>query len=388
MQHRIFTRRLILLSAMPVMAFAQAQLSTTTGISSTESPGVFTGTQLNQPNQFVVGNGTPAQIWSGASKFTDAVTAVATIPSGSSVYQSNAVNGYSDNYSTATAGVAGYFTARCSVAGSLCWGINPQVTDRNDSGALNNVVMYGQETDVDVVNSDTAVSGLAIVGNFFAQPKSAWAIRVTAPQPANRWKVGYETADGAIVPGGSGISLGATDTTANSYSQILGLVGIDSGGVHRLAYLQASPSGAMDYSATPGTFHGFYGAPVALNVLAASTSNAACLNGSTWNGLYLISLCSSLRKYKSDIEPIASGLDETMKLTPVSYVSKTNGNHEVGFVAEDVEKVDKRLATYNQGELTGVQYDHMVALLTKAIQEQQAQIEDLKREIRELKAAK
>ena len=75
-----------------------------------------------------------------------------------------------------------------------------------------------------------------------------------------------------------------------------------------------------------------------------------------------------------------------MKLTPVDYLSKTNGNREIGFVAEDVEKVDKRLSSYDRGDLIGVQYDHMVALLTKAVQEQQVQIKELQQQLRELEA--
>ena len=65
-----------------------------------------------------------------------------------------------------------------------------------------------------------------------------------------------------------------------------------------------------------------------------------------------------------------------MKLKPVEYVSKTSSRKEIGFIAEDVEKLDRRNSTYDKdGALAGVQYDHMVALLTKAIQQQQQQIE-------------
>jgi hypothetical protein len=76
-------------------------------------------------------------------------------------------------------------------------------------------------------------------------------------------------------------------------------------------------------------------------------------------------------------------------LKPVSYKSLTNGHREVGFIAEDVNKVDPRLSTFDKdGKLQGVQYDHIVALLTKAIQEQQAEIETLKKEIADLRAAR
>ena len=53
--------------------------------------------------------------------------------------------------------MAGYFTARCSESYTECWGINLQVTDRNNKGSLTGIVMYGEEDDVDVVNADTAV---------------------------------------------------------------------------------------------------------------------------------------------------------------------------------------------------------------------------------------
>jgi len=364
-------------------AFGQA-LTTTVGVNSSEA-GVFNNTQFSQPNQFLLGGTTPSQIWGPNNKLADALTAIVKVPSPASLFQSNAVDGFADNYSTATAAVAGYFTARCNESSTLCWGINPQVTDRNDQGALTGIVMYGQETDVDVENPDTQVNGLAILGHFDAQPKSAWGARIVAAPGGGRWKAGYTTDDGAIIANGSGISLGAVNATPNSYSQELGLVGIDTNGVHQVAYLQATPSGGLNLSTTTGTFFGFYNGPVALNTLAASTSNTACLNGSTWNGLYLISACTSLRKYKGNISHLRPSLTEVMKLNPVSYVSKTSGNAEIGFVAEDVEKVDKRLSTYASGELTGVQYDHMVALLTKAMQEQQAQIKDLQEQVRALK---
>jgi hypothetical protein len=364
---------------------AIAQITTTVGVNSAES-GTFSSSSSDQPNQFLVGGEAPSNIWTGSSHFTDALTSIVAIPSTSSVYQSNAVNGYTDNSSGTTAGVGGYFTSRCKANNSRCWGINPQVTD---DGTLTGVIMYGDETDVDVTNSTTAVTGIASVANFTAQPNSAWAVRVTAETGTGKypWKVGYETDDGAVIYGGSGLSLGATSTASGSYSQILGLVGIDTAGNHQVGYLQGTPSGGLNFSTTPGAYFAFYNGPVGLGSLASSTSNTACLNGSTYDGLYLVALCTSLRQYKDHINPLSSGITEIMKLTPVSYVSRTNGYKEVGFVAEDVERVDSRLSSYAQGRLIGVQYDHMVALLTKAVQEQQMEIKALQHEILELRTA-
>ena len=195
-----------------------------------------------------------------------------------------------DNYSSATAGVGGYFTARCSANSTLCWGINPQVTD---IASLTGVVMYGQENDVGVLNAGTAVTGEMVLGDFFAQPQGAWAYRVSSKSSTYRWKSGYTTDDGSVLATGSGLGLGATSTASNSYSQILSLSGINTSGVHEIAYLQATPSGGMNLSTSTGTFFGFYNGPVALSTLGASTSSNACLNGTTYSGLYVISLCTS-----------------------------------------------------------------------------------------------
>jgi hypothetical protein len=367
------------------IALAQGQLSTTTGISSVEASVSFSNSTLNQPNQFLLGGANPATIWANPNaRFTDGVTSAVLIPSTATVYQSNGFNANVQNSSTKTAAVAGYFTSICNASSTLCWGSNSQASD--GTGTLTGVIMYGQETDVNVQNTDTSVTGHMIHASFTAQPKAAWALRIVSAPGTPRWKVGYETDDGAVLPTGSGLGLGATNTTANSYSQILSLSGIDTNGAHQISTLQATPSGGLNFGvANGGNFFGFYNGPVALNTLAASTSSAACLNSTTWNGLDLIAACTSLRKYKGNIKRLRPSLAEVMQLEPVSYVSKTNGNAEIGFVAEDIEKVDKRLSTYHQGELIGVQYDHMVALLTKAVQEQQAQIHEQNAQITELR---
>ena len=128
---------------------------------------------------------------------------------------------------------------------------------------------------------------------------------------------------------------------------------------------------------------------ISLATLAAATSNTLCYNTSVVSGYDTLSTCSSLRKYKDNIQPLTGGIAEVMQLSPVSYLSKTSGREEIGFIAEDMEKIDGRNATYDEkGKLVGVQYDHMTALLTEAVQEQQHEIDELKREIRESKSSK
>lgn len=91
---------------------------------------------------------------------------------------------------------------------------------------------------------------------------------------------------------------------------------------------------------------------------------------------------TSSRKYKTDIEDSPYGLTEVMKLRSVTYkstVSTSDNSTHVGFIAEEVEDAGlKEFVLYRNGEPDSLVYDQMVSLLAKAIQEQQAMIEDLK----------
>lgn len=111
---------------------------------------------------------------------------------------------------------------------------------------------------------------------------------------------------------------------------------------------------------------------------------AVCINSTTKeisNAGAQSCLPSSLR-FKDEVYDLDVGLNELMKLKPVSFTLKnaTIGNPHLGFIAEDVDLIDKRLVDYEEDGITprSIRYLELTALLTKAIQEQQAQIEELK----------
>lgn len=98
---------------------------------------------------------------------------------------------------------------------------------------------------------------------------------------------------------------------------------------------------------------------------------------------------SSDLRLKENIEPIQYGLREVMKLKPVQYNFKhqTKEDRRIGFIAQDMETVIPEVVRINElgvkeieNSLT-ISYPVLVSLLTKAIQEQQEQIEELKRKI-------
>jgi hypothetical protein len=117
-----------------------------------------------------------------------------------------------------------------------------------------------------------------------------------------------------------------------------------------------------------------------------STSGRSMVVDSAGGVGYLV----STKESKSNIESIKS-VDFINQLNPVqfNYRKKDNitnaftdevyDNITYGFIADEVEKVNKELVFYNEDKtLAGVEYNNMIAILTKAIQEQQAQIEALK----------
>lgn len=96
----------------------------------------------------------------------------------------------------------------------------------------------------------------------------------------------------------------------------------------------------------------------------------------------------SARRFKRDITPLKEGLDKVLDLIPVSYRFKTEINggkfgsdvnsigQQIGFIAEDVRKVDDRLVTFEKdGQLHSVRYQQMTALIVRAIQELNAKVQ-------------
>ena len=116
--------------------------------------------------------------------------------------------------------------------------------------------------------------------------------------------------------------------------------------------------------------------------LSSGYSNSLCTSTST--GGYL-GLCSSSRRYKENIYDLKLGLETVMQMRPVTYRWIRDGLEDVGFVAEEISELAPILATYNEDqEPEGVRYRHLTAVLAKAIQQQQALIEELEQRLEKL----
>ena len=102
-----------------------------------------------------------------------------------------------------------------------------------------------------------------------------------------------------------------------------------------------------------------------------SGSTQLCRNDSNLN----LSLCSSSLRYKTKVASFAGGLNIVNRLRPISFTWKTGGARDLGLAAEEVAAVEPLLVTHNaKGQIEGVKYDRLSAVLVNAVNQQQEQI--------------
>jgi hypothetical protein len=102
---------------------------------------------------------------------------------------------------------------------------------------------------------------------------------------------------------------------------------------------------------------------------------------------------TSDRRLKADIKTLPTTLDIIKKMNPVSYKKKDSiastlyTHDEMGFIAQEIQKVLPMLVIEgaDKDKTLSVNYISLIPVLTKAIQEQQTQIEEKAKVTDELK---
>jgi hypothetical protein len=106
------------------------------------------------------------------------------------------------------------------------------------------------------------------------------------------------------------------------------------------------------------------------------------------------------RRLKTNIQPLAPVMDKLMALQPVEYRMKTqkeDARPSQGFIAQELKKLfpelvfvvsDKNPGSKALPELNMVNYSQLFVLALKAIQEQQAEIADLLKEIEHIEKSR
>ena len=90
------------------------------------------------------------------------------------------------------------------------------------------------------------------------------------------------------------------------------------------------------------------------------------------------------KKLKENIKPIKSALDKAMKLQGVTFDwkksdSELNIKEDIGFIAQDVQKVIPELVRENEDGMLSMRHQGIAPILLEAIKELKAEIEELKK---------
>jgi hypothetical protein len=104
-----------------------------------------------------------------------------------------------------------------------------------------------------------------------------------------------------------------------------------------------------------------------------------------WRNIWLRNcptVCSD-RQLKSNIKPVSYGLSDILKLRSVSYHLNADSSKQtqMGFIAQEVEPIIPEIVVKptKPEEFYAMRYEQLIPILTKAIQEQQQIIEELKK---------
>ena len=108
----------------------------------------------------------------------------------------------------------------------------------------------------------------------------------------------------------------------------------------------------------------------------------------------IIAFASSDIRLKENINPIQDALFKVRQLQGIEFDWKeipdkkkihSHEGHDVGVIAQEVEKVLPEVVQTRENGYKAVKYEKMIPLLIESIKEQQEQIEELKKEVEELK---
>jgi hypothetical protein len=255
---------------------------------------------------------------------------------------------------------------------------NTAVTDVKTSGNLTvNGITVGRGR-LNVI-SNTAIGGSALSLNTDGSFNTAIGYRTLSANTT-----GYNnTATGADALNSN--STGFFNTAYGSSTLLLNTTGVGNTAIGTSALLSNSTGSgntAIGYGAdvasdilTNATAIG-YGAIVSTNhTIRLGNSDVATIGGQVnWTA-------ASDSRIKKNIVNSNYGLATVLKLRPVEYNLISNDLKQVGFIAQEVQKLVPEVVTgkegdLSKGEILGITYSNLVPVLTKAIQEQQKQIED------------
>ncbi len=218
------------------------------------------------------------------------------------------------------------------------------------------------------------------------------------------WSKRVAFTDGTGASGTWGISISgnaATATTATTASSATSATNIWGPGGSYIAsqnagtsysnHIQIREAGLAGAQGSNGIYApalGFHwSGVVASNIVMEASGRIVITNnpGTSYEAFAAAAItCTSLtetssKRYKENITSLDYSLPAILQLEPVSYNRIGESKKEIGFIAEDVESIIPEVIEYNyEGEVEGISYGRLTAVLIEAVKEQQKQIDELK----------
>ena len=234
-----------------------------------------------------------------------------------------------------------------------------------DAGS-SHMVRFHNSGDVTIGTTSASSAKLAVAGDVRVLDGNALMLRKTDTyinSPANdimafrtsgaeRMRI---ASGGQVSVGGTAIMDGGRLNVIGNGADGLSIGSADSSNAYRHIY-HTSSSGVLSFKSTGNT---------------ATLSNAGA-----WGDASDIA-------YKKDIVDTVYGLDTVKQFQPRDFVLKADETNQTGFIAQEMETVCPQFVVGEDGSKT-INYGQITSVLTKAIQEQQTIIEDLKARIETL----
>jgi hypothetical protein len=192
-----------------------------------------------------------------------------------------------------------------------------------------------------------------------------------------------------------GISLDGVNNAISSVSATIGTINVTNLNVSNLNFtgnfgvastVITPVNGKFDAGTTAPTNSGVrlnyvgdlyaYKFGVTYQAAAGAVAVSAAASGSS----FMIQANTSDRRLKNNIKPTTLGLNAVMQLDPVTFGVKGEEGESIGFIAQDLRKVIPYAVFGEEApdKYLGINLDYVVPVLTKAIQDQQVIINDLK----------
>ncbi len=293
----------------------------------------------------------------------------------------------SDNTAT------GYQALFSNVGGSSNTAVGYQTLKQNVSGG-DNTAMGHDALENTTTGDTTAVGAFALAGNTTGTDNTAignnslqsnttgggntasgyWALQanngnnntavgfnaLTANKTgSNNIAMGYEASIN-VTDGSDNIDIGNEGETTDGVATNSGVIRIGTAGSQKEVFIAGISNSKITGSAVYVTAGG------RLGVLASS------------------------ERYKTTIAPMGSNTAKLEQLRPVTFKLKTDatGTRQYGLIAEEVAKVYPELVIRDEkGHIDGVRYDELAPMLLNEMQQQVAEIRELKRQLADIRAA-